>query len=95
MARRPYRVVFWPSNSPDSRPGTIVQPTREAAQIEAQGIARDGGTAEVRYVTEDGGYQILATYRPTPPKRPRVAGRAKVAGAVTRVIARFRRRPMK
>ena len=66
MARWAYRVVFWPSAAAPGvdRPGTISRSTLDEADREARGIARDGGTAEVRYVTDDGRHQVVATYRP-------------------------------
>jgi hypothetical protein len=65
--------VFWPSGAVPGadRPGTIARSNLHDADNEARAIARDGGTAEVRYMTEDGGYQIIATNRPTPAGRTR------------------------
>lgn len=71
MARRPYRVVFWSSASTEGKPGTIVRVSLDAARTEAQAIAADGGTAEVRYVSADGQHQVLATYRPPPVRETR------------------------
>jgi hypothetical protein len=49
----------------------------EAAQIEAQAIAEDGGTAEVRYVHPNGQQETIATYRPSPAKPARLGDRLK------------------
>ncbi|HEY2207367.1 MAG TPA: hypothetical protein VGH99_23165 [Pseudonocardia sp.] len=77
MARWPYRVVFWSRASPDGKPGVIPRSSLEAAQVEAQAIARDGGTAEVRYVAESGEQRIVATYRPARAEPVPLADRAR------------------
>jgi hypothetical protein len=87
VTRWPYRVVFWPANAPGQRHGTISRPSLEAAQTEAQTIADDGGTAEVRYVHPNGQQETIATYRPSPAKRARLGDRLK------KVAPRFRWRP--
>lgn len=64
--RRPYRVVFSasPSDSANSRRGTIVVRDADSAHHEARTIARTGRTAEVQYVTEDGSREVIAVYEP-------------------------------
>jgi hypothetical protein len=89
VARWAYRVVFWPSAAAPGvdRPGTISRSTLDEADHEARGIARDGGTAEVRYVTEDGRHQIVATYRPTLPGRSITPGSWRRGGALSVLTA--------
>lgn len=67
--RRRYRVVFTPATGEPGqvRRGTIVAATEQAARVEAQGIARDGGTARVEYVEIDGSRTVIGRYQPRTP----------------------------
>lgn len=64
--RRPYRVVFTPAghDSSTAETGTIVAATESSARLEAQSIARDGGTARVEYIDQTGLRTVIGTYRP-------------------------------